>query len=137
MCPRYTHLFACNCVDKKAKNPGKPATYCTPAQTLAASEQGIVRALKLNRGLLFIVLIVVECGLAIAYGDHPRYRDAGVERATHEYVAHPTPENEAAVEAELERVYAPGRKWNRIVMSLLIVNSCLTAAVGYSLVRKK
>ena len=56
---------------------------------------------------------------------------------TREYVAHPTPENKAAMEAERERVYAPDRKWNRIVMSLLIVNSCLTAAVGYSLVRKK
>lgn len=90
--------------------------------------------LKLNKGLLFIVLVAVECGLAMAYGDHPPYRDARVERATREYVAHPTPENK---EAERDRVYAPGRKWNRIVMSLLIVNSCLTAAVGYSLVRKK
>jgi hypothetical protein len=93
--------------------------------------------LKLNRGLFFIVLVVVECGLATAYGDHPSYRGARVERATREYVAHPTPENKAAMEAERERVYAPGRKWNRIVMSLLIVNSCLTAAVGYSLVRKR
>jgi hypothetical protein len=93
--------------------------------------------LKLDRGLFFIVLVVMECGLAIAYGNHPPYRDARVERATQEYVAHPTPENKAAMEAERERVYAPGRKWNRIVMSLLIVNSCLTAAVCYSLVRKK
>ena len=93
--------------------------------------------LKLNRGFLFIVLVVVESGLAIAYGYHPDYRDARFGRAIHEYVAHPTPENKAAMEAERERVYAPGRKWNRIVMTLLVVNSCLTAAIGYSLVRKK
>lgn len=90
---------------------------------------------KLNKGLLFIILVVMEMGLAIAYGDHPPYQR--VARAGHEYLMHPTPDNKAALEAERERAYAPGRKWNRIVMSLLIVNSCLTAAVGYSLVRNK
>jgi hypothetical protein len=90
-----------------------------------------------NSGLLFIVLVAVETVLGIAYGYHAPYGDARVDRATHEYLERPTPENKAAMDAERERVYAPGRKRNRVVMALLIANSCLTAAVGYGLLKKR
>lgn len=90
-----------------------------------------------NTGLIFIMLVALESALGIAYGYHAPYGDARADRATREYVAHPTPENKAVMDAERERVYAPGRKRNRVVMGLLIANACLTAIVGYKLVRKK
>jgi hypothetical protein len=90
-----------------------------------------------NRGLLFIILVALESTLGIAYGYHAPYGHPRVDRATHEYLVHPTPENRAAMDAERESVYAPGRKRNRVVMALLVANSCLTAIVGYGLVRKK
>jgi len=83
------------------------------------------------------MLVALESALGIAYGYHAPYGDAKADRATREYVAHPTPENKAVMDAERERVYAPGRKWNHVVMGLLIANSCLTAAVGYELLRRK
>jgi hypothetical protein len=89
-----------------------------------------------NTGLIFIMLVVLECALGIAYGYHAPYGDARADRATREYVAHPTPENKAVMDAERERVYEPGRKRNRVVIGLLIANTCLTAIVGYRLVRK-
>lgn len=93
--------------------------------------------IQINRGLLFIILVVVESGLAIAYGCHVPYGDARADRTVHEYLMHPTPENKAAMDAELERVQAPCRKRNRLIMRLLILNSCLTAVAGYYLVRRK
>jgi hypothetical protein len=92
---------------------------------------------KIDIGRLFILLVILEIGLALAYGYHVPYRDARVNRATHEYLVHPTTENKAAMDSESERVTAPGKKRNQIVMSLLIVNSCLTAIAGYNLLRKK
>ena len=93
--------------------------------------------IQINRGLLFIVLVVIESGLIMAYGYHIPYADARADRAVHEYQTHPTPENKAVLDTELERVYAPGRRRNRLITGLLIVNSCLTAVAGYYLLRKK
>jgi len=90
-----------------------------------------------NRGLFFIILVALETALGLAYGYHASYGDAKADRATHEYLVHPTTENKAAMDAERERMYAPGRKRNRVVMALLLANSCLTAIVGYGLVRRK
>jgi hypothetical protein len=92
---------------------------------------------QLNRGLLFIVLLAVEIGLAMAYGYHAAYGDARADRAAQEYLAHPTPENKTSLDAERERLYAPGRKRNREIKVLLIANSSLVLVVGYYLVKKK
>jgi len=92
---------------------------------------------QVNRGLLFIVLLAVEIGLAMAYGYHAPYGDARADRAAQEYLAHPTPENKTAMDVERERLYAPGRMRNRVIRVLLIVNSSLTVVAGYYLVRKK
>jgi hypothetical protein len=92
---------------------------------------------KPEKGITFLVLIALEIFLGLAFGRSESFGNAKVDRLAHEYVTDPTPQNKAALKAEWEAEYAWERGKNRIVLSLLAVNSCLIAVVGYKLIRPK
>ena len=92
---------------------------------------------KRNSGVLFILLFGIEVVLSLAYGYSEPFGHVRAERAAQEYVQHRTPQNKAAMEEEWERVYAPQRRRNRIILAVLAANSCLLVIVAYRLARMK
>ncbi len=90
-----------------------------------------------DKGVTLIGLLVLEILLSFGIWRSEPFGHLQLERATHEYVTHPTPQNKETMNAEFERVYEPERKRSRIVLALLGANSCLIAFVGYKLVRSK
>jgi len=63
-----------------------------------------------GKGITFIVLVVLEVVLSLALGYGEPFGHTESVRLAHEYLAHPTPQNKAAMEAEWELAYAPERK---------------------------